>query len=61
MRVLGEALVGAIRRRALQETESEALRFEQLIADIASRLAGAWSDQVDAQINLALQHVDFLG
>lgn len=57
LRLLGETLVGALKRKSLEEDRHEALRFERLIADISLRLAGAWSDHVDEQIELALREV----
>lgn len=37
--------------------QAESLRFERLIADASARFAGAWFEQIDALIELALKEV----
>ncbi|HMX13927.1 MAG TPA: ATP-binding protein [Thauera aminoaromatica] len=60
--LLGETLAGALRHQALEQKQADSLRFERLIADACARFAGAWSDQIDTEIERALKDVlDFTG
>lgn len=62
LRLLGETLAGALRHQALEQKQADSLRFERLIADACARFAGAWSDQIDTEIERALKDVlDFTG
>ena len=62
LRLLGETLAGALRHQALEEKQADSLRFERVIADACARFAGAWSDQIDEEIERALKDVlDFTG
>ena len=62
LRLLGETLAGALRHQALEQKQADSLRFERLIADACARFAGAWSDQIDEEIERALKDVlDFTG
>lgn len=57
LRLLGETLAGALWRQALEEQHADSLRFERVIADACARFAGAWSDQIDEEIERALKDV----
>lgn len=60
--LLGETLAGALRHQALEQKQADSLRFERVIADACARFAGAWSDQIDTEIERALKDVlDFTG
>ena len=62
LRLLGETLAGALRHQALEQKQADSLRFERVIADACARFAGAWSDQIDTEIERALKDVlDFTG
>lgn len=62
LRLLGETLAGALRHQALEQKQADSLRFERVVADACARFAGAWSDQIDLEIERALKDViDFTG
>jgi PAS domain S-box-containing protein len=60
--LLGGVIASALGRQALEDTQQETLRFEQLIANVSAQLAAVVPGRADAEITSALVSVlDFFG
>jgi two-component system sensor kinase FixL len=57
LKLVGEVFVQALARKRLEDVQRDLLRFEQVIADLSARLAGASAPSLIGEIDHVLQQI----